>query len=1118
MANNDTLNILYKIRKEISKSNNKQLMSEIDYTIKKVYDDLFVISFIGHFSAGKSSLINYLLEENVLPSSPIPTTSKTVQIEVNDETLARVYIDKNHFVKLNDLSEVKEINKKDVAIEYVKIMHESKKYNNTFVFQDTPGVDSKTSAHEESTDKFLLNSDYVFFTVEYNHVESESNLSFLSEIASYNIPFSLIINQIDKHDDSELSYDTFIRRLNKTLENHGITPEHIFTTSIYDTQYRQNSELETFLKKLDHSREEFKTRYHDRITKNIESKHVDYLNDMLNNLQVDEKTISDLKTHISYLEEEKDTQEASEIKQDKSKLKRYVDKSTKSIVDNSYLFPHDVKDSIREYFKISTGEVTVKGLFGKKKKLDSMKKEQLSNVRKLMQDIIDRQINTQVNDLFFDLKISTSDYFKYEYHDSLLIGYDITESNEKFLHVYLDQLKQMISREVREQVNTYIDSLNVSYQNVETEINVKEELARYKKALDIKELKEVFLSGSYKNLYTHVDEDLKALNKNFEVSLDQIEDLTEEKVEIASYDFKSEALNTDFYKKITDLVSTSESYKDIYKLLQSKLSRLDNDEANISVFGGFSAGKSTFINALLKEKLLTTSPNPTTASITEISNNEKSYIEYKSEDSLIKMLKTITGKSGISLDKLVSELNKKEVSKLYIPLKNGLNENLKMYRPLFGQTVESTKKDIDFKTSEDSHAIFIEKAYIGDDAPLLENFTIVDSPGINSINDRHTQETYHIIANSDLIMYVSYFNHVFTESDAQFLKYIQSIKGKEFPLTIIINAVDLAKDTTEIEDVKEYMHQSLNQLKIQHDIYCVSSKYALNHNDASFESLKAQIFKNAESTSRALLAKSIDENIKQFIELLKSNIKQFNDGENYIQTLIKNRKDTYNLINTFSASDITNEATKEMENLFTFMPKQLELKLYDYLSSKISINDTSKKALNARFEELSNDISQYLTIEINTILNNIFRFIDQLLIQQLNDFNVKLRESSVVDTITYRKTNHSQITISTDKLFIKENLKQLEKKTKTHKQLRDNILILSKKIIESLELDDLKRHVNENINVYFDSVDYSLKEDKNRVLKLLNKEVETPSEEKYHESVKLLNKIKQSVGEYNVNY
>src|SRR5699024_11329832 len=95
---------------------------------------------------------------------------------------------------------------------------------------------------------------------------------------------------------------------------------------------------------------------------------------------------------------------------------------------------------------------------------------------------------------------------------------------------------------------------------------------------------------------THVDEDLKVLNKNIEVSLDQIKDLTEEKVDIASYDYKSESLNIELYKEVTDLVSTSENYKDVYNLLQSKLSRLDNDEANISVFGGLDR-KSTRLNS-----------------------------------------------------------------------------------------------------------------------------------------------------------------------------------------------------------------------------------------------------------------------------------------------------------------------------------------------------------------------------------------------------------------------------------------------------------------------------------------------------------------------------------------
>ncbi|OFS64266.1 dynamin family protein [Nosocomiicoccus sp. HMSC09A07] len=1118
MVNDDTLNILYKIRKEISKSNNKQLLSEIDYTIKKVYDDLFVVSFIGHFSARKSSLINYLLEDEVLPSSPIPTTSKTVQIEICDETRARVYIDKNHYVKLNDLSEVKQINKKDVEIEYVKIMHDSKKYNDTFVFQDTPGVDSKTSAHEESTHKFLLNSDYVFFTVEYNHVESESNLSFLEEIASYNIPFSLIVNQIDKHDDSELSYDTFINRLKSTLSNHNIHPEHIFTTSIYGTPYRQNDQLESFLKELDDSRASFKKLYHERIIQNIEQKHIEYLDDQLNSLDVDSEIDSDLKTHIHYLLEEKQAHDASHIKSDIHKLTEYVDAHAKDIVSNSYLFPHDVKDSIREYFKISTGDVQVKGLFGKKKKLQAMKEDQVKIVHQLMQDVIDRQINTQINDLFLELKISSNEYFKYEYHDALLTDYEIVESNEKILDVYLGELKQTISKEVRNLLKVFIKQLDIKVYDVNPDDTVDEELNRYKKALQLAELKSVFLSGSYKHLYTHVEDELKALNENIELSLDTIKDLTEKKEDVVSYDFKSTALDTEKFYSITDLIKESNNYRHIYKLLTNKLNRLKHNEANISVFGGFSAGKSTFINALLKEKLLTTSPNPTTASITEISNSDKSYIQYKSEESIVELLESVTGKSNLSLDDQVKQLNKMDVPKLFVPLKNGVNKNLETYRPLFGQKIETTREDIDFKTSEDSHAIFIDKAFIGHHAPLLDQFTIIDSPGINSINERHTQETHQIIANSDLIIYVSYFNHVFTQSDAQFLKYIQSIKGKEFPLSVVINAVDLAKNDREIEDVEAYMHQSLNQLKIQHQIYGVSSKYALEHDDASFEAVKLSFLKDAENKSKELLALSIDENIKQFIELLNSNIKQFDEGESFIYTLKENRHNTSQLLNDFSAHTVKNETVSEIENLFAFIRKQLELKLYDYLSSNISMNDVSKKMLSANRQLIKNDIEQYVTIESNTIINNVYRFIDDLVNKHINDFNVKLRASNVVDTLQYPKVEQHQVKVSVDDRQVNAELKRFEKSVKTHKQLREQLLEVSKTIVDSIQLDALKDNVIQNATYYFNDIDHKLLEDKTRVLQMLNTPIEAPDEVMYKESIDLLNEIHSIVGEENDNH
>ncbi|WP_447515771.1 dynamin family protein, partial [Clostridioides difficile] len=65
------------------------------------------------------------------------------------------------------------------------------------------------------------------------------------------------------------------------------------------------------------------------------------------------------------------------------------------------------------------------------------------------------------------------------------------------------------------------------------------------------------------------------------------------------------------------------------------LTRIDNKLIKIGVFGTFSAGKSSLINALLGEHILVSSPNPTTAATTEISYRDESYITLKSQSQLL---------------------------------------------------------------------------------------------------------------------------------------------------------------------------------------------------------------------------------------------------------------------------------------------------------------------------------------------------------------------------------------------------------------------------------------------------------------------------------------------------
>ena len=52
--------------------------------------------------------------------------------------------------------------------------------------------------------------------------------------------------------------------------------------------------------------------------------------------------------------------------------------------------------------------------------------------------------------------------------------------------------------------------------------------------------------------------------------------------------------------------------------LQDRAERLNNKGFLVTLFGAFSAGKSSFANSLLGERLLPVSPNPTTAAINMI--------------------------------------------------------------------------------------------------------------------------------------------------------------------------------------------------------------------------------------------------------------------------------------------------------------------------------------------------------------------------------------------------------------------------------------------------------------------------------------------------------------------
>src|SRR5699024_1044210 len=117
-------------------------------------------------------------------------------------------------------------------------------------------------------------------------------------------------------------------------------------------------------------------------------------------------------------------------------------------------------------------------------------------------------------------------------------------------------------------------------------------------------------------------------------------------------------------------LSDIEGFDTIVDGLQNKQNRLQNRSLTVALFGTFSAGKSSFSNALFGEKVLPVSPNPTTAVINRISpvTNEFSHgtvnISIKSDTELINDLEMITKhltKQSMNLEEWINWIKKDRI-------------------------------------------------------------------------------------------------------------------------------------------------------------------------------------------------------------------------------------------------------------------------------------------------------------------------------------------------------------------------------------------------------------------------------------------------------------------------
>ena len=108
---------------------------------------------------------------------------------------------------------------------------------------------------------------------------------------------------------------------------------------------------------------------------------------------------------------------------------------------------------------------------------------------------------------------------------------------------------------------------------------------------------------------------------------------------------------------------------------------------------------------------------------------------------------------------------------------------------------------------------------------FLRDIAIVDTPGTNSVVKQHQEITEDFIPRADLVLFITSIDRPLTESERQFLSYIQQW-GKK--IIIVLNKID-TKDEADLEEVIDFVDGKCRELLgFKPLIFPVSAKLALS--------------------------------------------------------------------------------------------------------------------------------------------------------------------------------------------------------------------------------------------------------------------------------------------------
>lgn len=223
--------------------NDSAALEDLRAIREHVESGTFFVSFIGQYSAGKSSLINNLLCRQILPGGRVETTPLLTYILYGDEEGGRLfYLDGNtEDIDLDTVMMITQSNRvaaKLENVEHLEIFLREEMLADGMILLDTPGINTLIQQHERLLANSLLLSSAIIYVV--SGAPSRVDIEKLQEFAAQGFPISFVRTHCDEIREWEESYRQVVSSdedVLRTCDVINALENRFFISNVADSKY-----------------------------------------------------------------------------------------------------------------------------------------------------------------------------------------------------------------------------------------------------------------------------------------------------------------------------------------------------------------------------------------------------------------------------------------------------------------------------------------------------------------------------------------------------------------------------------------------------------------------------------------------------------------------------------------------------------------------------------------------------------------------------------------------------------------------------------------------------------------------------------------------------------------